>query len=190
MSWGYGGYHDGYGERRVKAKCAECGGKTAGEMQFVWTGYESDEEISRLYRVKESKSGCWFKEHDLEAYAVCCDFCANRLIDTFNEKSKNEREQNMTKEEKEVHAREKEILEISTTKIRYRITGPQSIHRLKPLLHGLRGVSCAAVEDVTLTTSSSAAAAAAVDRGPPSDVLDFVWETACKITERQQHLST
>ena len=51
-------------------------------------------------------------------------------------------------------------------------------------------MSCAAVEDVTLTTSSSAAAAAAVDRGPPSDVLDFVWETACKITERQQHLST
>ena len=73
---------------------------------------------------------------------------------------------------------------MSATKIRYRITGPQSIQRLTPLLHSLRGVSCIAATDVLLTSAAN------VNHGSSVDKLDFVWETACKITERQQHLGT
>ena len=58
---------------------------------------------------------------------------------------------------------------MAAKEVKYRITGPQSISRLEPLLAGMRGITCVP------STSST-------------EPLDFVWETTCKAVERQQHV--
>jgi hypothetical protein len=52
--------------------------------------------------------------------------------------------------------------------VSYRITGPQSIERLDPLLHLIEGL------DWTRANGSTSS-------------LHFVWETACKKAEKNQH---
>ena len=59
---------------------------------------------------------------------------------------------------------------MESKELRYRITGPQSISRLEPLLQlEMRGVTCAPATTAT-------------------ERLDFVWETTCQAAERQQHV--
>jgi len=61
----------------------------------------------------------------------------------------------------------------STTSMKkYRITGPQSVERLKPLLNSFEGI--ASWEQAT---------------GDRDEILDFVWETTCEVTWREKHSS-
>lgn len=53
----------------------------------------------------------------------------------------------------------------------FRITGPQSIERLQPLLKSIIGFQWTTPID-------------------SKSNLDFVWETSCKVSERDQHLGS
>ena len=58
----------------------------------------------------------------------------------------------------------------------YRITGPQSIDRLEPLLKGLEPFRWTSIDDVKL------------DETRTSSPIDFIWETTFKLTERNTHI--
>jgi hypothetical protein len=75
----------------------------------------------------------------------------------------------------------------SDRSLRYRITGPQSIERLEPLLHTISGTKD---EDTGNPSGSTVGWVAAEAEIIFSDriSLDFVWETTCERAWKEAHL--